>query len=392
MNDTDARAEQLLPVRAIAEVRLLQVEWVRRRVAPTDPDGAARLSEAIVAMTGSAHGVDVAAHPWTGGWLRTAVLLVRRRAPDLLPDGHLAGLLSAARNMTAAVAVLDGASAVEVRLDGRGAALLPGCGRTVHRGADAAGAVRRVDVDGARPVPGGIEVSAPDGIRKALDDAVTDARTMLGPELDRARNGRILLVAAGSGYDHRDLAVGLQEGPRSVDQLAGLTRAAVVAASATERAPDDTAVGSAPPRGGLAAALAAAGVPAPSGVNRLGDRELRRDASFDHLSLLSVNDPDTFARIEHHTGNDPGAARLAGHCAYIRRDFASAAHLYGSGLAAAPDDTDLWRDLCWSLRHDGRDDLATAWVLDPEGVISAATATPPADLAAAVRLLEGMTP
>lgn len=397
--------------------RLHQMEWLRRQIDAALPSAAGPVAGAINALAGSPTGVDVTAHPWTGSWLRTAIRMTHRRAPVLLPEGHLVGHLSTAHNLSAAVAVLDGAHTVDVRLDARGTATLPGTGHLVVVGWEAAGSVRSVRVGASMPgwvsmvSVAGVEVSATEGDRRdALHQAVQEATILLGPELERVRQSRTILVVDGyAAADARDLTIPALDGSLlSGAGMAELIEAALHAASTAEhtavRVPELVPV----TRGPLAEALAAAGVPAAGGINRISDRELRRDVSFDHLSLLSVNDPVAFDRIARcaASGTDTSAARVAGHCAYIRRDFQEAARRYGDCLRTAPEDMDLWRDLCWALRHDGREDLATTWVLHPAEVVKAAARTrwapmthtrsaaaddPSAGLRAAVRLLEGMT-
>jgi len=122
--------------------------------------------------------------------------------------------------------------------------------------------------------------------------------------------------------------------------------------------------------------LAATKLPTEIPCNPLGGASIRTDASFDHLSLLSIRDPATFAKVEVVVANhlDPICRRLTAHCSYIRQHFLEAGTIYAQLLCERPDDLDLWRDTSWAARHAGYEELTRAWVLDPVAVTQIASA------------------
>jgi hypothetical protein len=78
------------------------------------------------------------------------------------------------------------------------------------------------------------------------------------------------------------------------------------------------------------------------------------------IRLASANSPAHLWRIR--------ASRVAAHCEYIGREFTSAAGRYAELLRDDPTDLDLWRDVCWSLRHGGSEELIRSWVFHREVV------------------------
>lgn len=131
-----------------------------------------------------------------------------------------------------------------------------------------------------------------------------------------------------------------------------------------------------PPPQLLLALLEASAISAIVHPNRLGGPKIREDASFDQLSLLSVRQPGAFAALMDAAseGDDPVTRRVRGHGAYISRRYLEAADLYAGLLIESPGDTDRWRDLCWSLRHAGREEVVRTWVLHPAEVVGLAEA------------------
>jgi hypothetical protein len=128
------------------------------------------------------------------------------------------------------------------------------------------------------------------------------------------------------------------------------------------------------PPSDLAALLAAQGIPVDALPNTLASGSIRLDSSFDHLSLLSIRSPHDFEQIALAATRttDRLSRRVQGHVAYIERRYMDAAAIYAGLLADCPGDTDLWRDVCWALRHAGHEELVLSWVLHPSDVVQVA--------------------
>jgi hypothetical protein len=128
--------------------------------------------------------------------------------------------------------------------------------------------------------------------------------------------------------------------------------------------------------GRLTTVLDGLGIPWDPGPNPLGGPQIRLDSTFDHLSLLYVRAPASFVDLADAASDstDLCAGQIRGHIAYIERRFLDAARLYADLLAEQPGDIDLWRDVCWALRHAGHEEIVRTWVLNPTEVVQVAEA------------------
>lgn len=116
----------------------------------------------------------------------------------------------------------------------------------------------------------------------------------------------------------------------------------------------------------VAAALGASGgIPR----NPLDRRQIRADPTAGALGRLSVTDPASCASMLRALEDDPPAdpltrAVLAGHAAYVSRDFDGALVSYEAAVAKDPTNVDRWADLAFCLRHLGRTDEAATVLKD----------------------------
>jgi HEXXH motif-containing protein len=115
---------------------------------------------------------------------------------------------------------------------------------------------------------------------------------------------------------------------------------------------------------------------APEGIliNRLDQAHERRDHSLDHLSLLSVREPEQFEKIAvqvatNTTSTDPLQRLFEGHIAYVRGDYSAAARKYAEWITIAPYNIDAWRDFVFALRHMGLKTEANVVLFHPELVV-----------------------
>lgn len=105
--------------------------------------------------------------------------------------------------------------------------------------------------------------------------------------------------------------------------------------------------------------LAMLGVPHGIPRNPPELREIRADPTAGGLGRLSVADPLGYASVlsalQASACLDPlTSAVLAGHTAYIARDFSSALVSYEAAVEQDPEDVDRWVDVAFCLRHLGR--------------------------------------
>lgn len=363
--------------------------WVRRALDEHEHPSATLVADAVGTLATAPHAAEVLSHPWTRDWIETSVRLIDRRAPDLLPDGQLEAHLDAATNLVAALAL--GRHPVRVRFDADGVAWLPGTGAVVvgelaRCGRSAEVAKCELDAD-APPLTWphlARVVEAPPATAFGADPGfVVDPALGHAPAEEPADAPEPTAPSAPPGATAADLLARWDQ--------EGLPLAAHRAPPPEVAAPTEVAL-----------LLDRLGVPVPSGTNELGGPRIRCDASFDHLSLLSVLRPDELAELERAvTGRcDPVSSRLRGHLAYIGRRFPEAASAYAQLLVAMPGDVDLWRDLCWALRHAGLEEQVRVWILHPDAVVPMAESTdwvgaagadptdPDALLAAVLDLLE----
>jgi hypothetical protein len=126
----------------------------------------------------------------------------------------------------------------------------------------------------------------------------------------------------------------------------------------------------------LAASLEAVSIPSVIEGNYGTTDAIRRDSSFDHLSLLSVRQPDRFAELVASAQQCEGrvARRIGAHGRYIQQNFAAAADIYAELLLDDVGDLDLWRDYCWALRHAGAEQPTRCWVMHPAETVGVASA------------------
>lgn len=350
-----------------ARTSLETLEWIRRALVRHDHDASSLLAEVLAALADAPAAVDVLTHDWTADWLATAVLLIDRSAPALLPDGQMAAHLASATNLLAALRVGD--EPVWVRLDEYGRGCLPGTGLMVMASPAAAGLTVGI---GAGP---GRTSSAPRG-RPALMQLpvvsdVVGAELIEEVELPAAAAPE--LPSGDPVEEAFDGSVDPEEPPKGVATRALIERWFDEGGAAAD--PVSVTNGRAPSHD-LLRLLDRLGIPAECEQNTLSGDLIRQDASFDHLSLLSVRSPSDFAEVElcAAVGDDPITRRIRAHVAYIRRQYLDAAAIYATLIAAVPGDTDHWRDLCWALRHAGQEEVVRVWVLHPVEVVQVAEA------------------
>lgn len=336
------------------------LEWVRRKLhASGSPHG--EVLDHIIERAGSSpNGRDALTDPWTARWIAVAITLIDRGALSLLPDGQTTAHFRQAANLLAALVV--GRATADIRFDRDGVAWLPGTGACVRGSTSIAGsaatlvATERHDAD-----HGDLSVKWPD----------------------------IASIASVEGAEARVCEAGSLEPPANpVDQHEASTPSeapeATGASSATRalvsrwpgrmrQHPPSPAEDFAPPAT-LAPLLAAQGIPVEVTPNTVASGSIRLDSSFDHLSLLSIRSPHDFDRIAKVAAlaSDRLSRRIQAHVAYIERRYMDAAAIYAALLAESPGDTDLWRDVCWALRHAGHEELVLSWVLHPSEVVQVA--------------------
>lgn len=308
------------PVRDLMQNELIidrarVVEWVRRRLTDAAPATAAELGRLLTAVGTSEAARRALTSPTTFRWCDTMVVLIDRHAPTLLPDGQFTACAAAVVNLTAG---LDDDQEVTVRFDAHGNAELPVLGVVVT--APLRGAGRTVTVDIASPPPD-VHVGPIEATPEAAIETVAEAR----PEPTRTSEAHSWLEASPI----------------------------------------------------LAAVLEPLGIPTRLDLNTLGDSRIRADPTFDHLSLLAVRQESDYRRVVAAVdeGTDRFADLLSAHCAYIGERYHDAAESYAALLIDEPNNADLWRDLCWALRHSGREEVTRVWVFHPEDVMRAAAET-----------------
>ena len=348
-----------------AEVSISTLEWLRRALDSAGHDGAFLLAAVMESLASVPHADAVLADPWTDHWIAIAVRLVDREGLALLPDGQVTAHFAAATNLVAALRI--GRAPIHVRIDEHGLGHLPGTGAVLRAGPPFVGQSVELGWVAEAPAP-------PDPTWPAVAACVelpTDGSLVLeASDADRG-DGRV----AGCGEDvdersdqaHASETLTDQVPPRLIQRW--LDEGGAMAGPPTSVEP-------APPSRLLLALLEASAISAIVHPNRLGGPKIREDASFDQLSLLSVRQPDAFAALMDAAseGDDPVTRRVRGHGAYISRRYLEAADLYAGLLIESPGDTDRWRDLCWSLRHAGREEVVRTWVLHPAEVVGLAEA------------------
>jgi hypothetical protein len=312
------------------------VKWVQGRLAQSAPQCARELS--VFLLGGDERNVTSLCSPQAFAWLDTMVSLIDRNAPDLIPDGQFAAHTAAIVNLTAG---LTDTATVNVRYDEFGAAELPALGVRVDAGLGAAG--RSASVSLVAPGP----------------STTVTALTAHGcPTLET-------VPAPTASAD--PAPTGPQQVGHVVDRWAAEGRAL---------APDRVRPGAAVAEGALAELLGAASIPTSIDGNYGVTEEIRNDSTFDHLSLLSVRNPERFAAIATAAtdGADRLSRRIVGHAYYIEERYVDAADAYAELLLADVEDLDLWRDYCWAMRHGGFEEFTRCWVMHPLEVTAVARA------------------
>ena len=356
-----------------AEVSISTLEWLRRALASAGHDGAVVLAAVMESLASVPHADAVLADPWTDHWIATAVRLVDRDGLALLPDGQVRAHFAAANNLVAALRI--GRAPIHVRIDEHGLGHLPGTGAVVRAGLSFVG--RSVELGWVSEVP-----APPDPTWPAVAACVqlpTDGSLVLEASGDGDRSDERVADCGGDVDEQSDQAqapetpadqVPPRLAPRLTQRWLDEGGAMADHPTSVEPAPPP------PPPQLLLALLEASAISAIVHPNRLGGPKIREDASFDQLSLLSVRQPDAFAALMDAAseGDDPVTRRVRGHGAYISRRYLEAADLYAGLLIESPGDTDRWRDLCWSLRHAGREEVVRTWVLHPAEVVGLAEA------------------
>jgi hypothetical protein len=71
--------------------------------------------------------------------------------------------------------------------------------------------------------------------------------------------------------------------------------------------------------------------------------------------------------------SSPFVRRLAGHIAYLDRDYSAAAEHYASVLSVVPYDLDTWSDFAFALRHLGHHAEAEVVIFELASVSEVAT-------------------
>lgn len=316
--------------------RLVAVKWIQGRLARSAPDCAHELAAFLQA--GGERSVASLSSPQTFAWLDTMVRLIDRDAPSLIPDGQFTAHAAAVTNLTAG---LTDTETVTVRFDEFGVAELPALGVRVDGGAGAAGRYASVRL----AAPGGSTTVA----------ALTEP------------------VSATSGSAPSP-TVPPDPAPPSREPIEHV----VARWLAEGRAPavDRIRPGAAVAEEALADLLRASSIPTGVNGNYAETEEIRTDSTFDHLSLLSVRNPERFAAIATAAagGADRLSQRIVGHAHYIGQRYLAAADGYAQLLLTDPEDLDLWRDYCWAMRHGGFEELTRCWVMHPLEVTAVAGA------------------
>lgn len=336
------------------------LEWVRRKLHMAESPHGLVLDKIIENTGSSPNGRDALVDPWTARWIAGAVTLIDRGALSLLPDGQTTAHFRQAVNLLAALVV--GQATADIRFDRDGVAWLPGTGACVrgsnaiagsgatlvaikpHEGDRSDPPVRWPDITSIASVEGAEARICEAGALESAVDPVDQTEASVPSEASEATS---------ASSDARAL-VSRWPGRMRLDPLSP---------------PKDFS----PPRD-LAALLAAEGIPVEIAPNTLASSSIRLDSSFDHLSLLSIRSPDDFDRIAQAAiqTSDRLSRRIQAHVAYIDRRYMDAAAIYAALLAQSPGDTDLWRDVCWALRHAGYEELVLTWVLHPSEVVQVA--------------------
>lgn len=126
--------------------------------------------------------------------------------------------------------------------------------------------------------------------------------------------------------------------------------------------------------------LASLGCPHGIEINVAAAGRLRADPTMDHLSLLSVRDPDRYRLLSGELTALPGSASrdlLLAHKSYVDGDVCAAAGSYAELLVRYPYDFDLWRDFTFAIRHLGWPEPGETWLFHPDEVVERATACAP---------------
>lgn len=316
--------------------RLVAVKWVQGRLASSASDCARELS--VFLGGGGERAVASLLSPQTFSWLDTMVHLIDRDAPNVIPDGQFNAHAAAVVNLTAG---LTDTATVRVRFDEFGVAELPALGVRVDGGVGVAGTSAAIRLNGSDPTT----------TTTALDDVSVPPTLAAVPSIAAPAD-----PAPSPGPVAHVVERWLAEG-----------RAA---------APDRIRPGTAVAEETLADLLLAASIPTVVDGNYGVCEEIRSDSTFDHLSLLSVRQPDRFAAIAAAADRGTGrlSRRIVGHAHYIRERYLDAADVYAELLLADVEDLDLWRDYCWAMRHGGFEEVTRCWVMHPLEVTAVARA------------------
>lgn len=339
------------------------LEWVRRKLRTAESPHAPLLDDIIECAGSHWGGTDALTDPWTARWIAVAITLIDRGALSLLPAGQTAAHFGQAANLLAALRV--GRATTTIRFDRDGVAYLPGTGACVRGSMAIAGGVALLVPNEPCEARGGDLPTRWPKITSTVfidgaDAQFCEASCLVPtPQLDHRTEGLPPSEAMGASK-----ATGVNSDSRAlVSSWPGRMRE-----HRSGQLEDFI------PSRDLAMLLAAQRIPVELTPNTLGSGSIRLDSSFDHLSLLSIRSPHDFAQIAvAATGaTDRLSKRVQGHVAYIERRHMDAAAIYAGLLVESPGDTDLWRDVCWALRHAGQEDLVLTWVLHPSEVVQVA--------------------
>ncbi len=336
------------------------LEWVRRKLHAAESPHASLLDEIIECAGSHRYGRDALTDPWTARWIAVAITLIDRGALSLLPAGQTAAHFGQAVNLLAAFRV--GRATTEIRFDRDGVAWLPGTGACVRGSTAIAGTVAALVPN--RPNGSDLPLRWPEITSTAFIDGA-DAQFC---------EASSLVLAPHPDHPQKDLAPSDTTGATGATELNSDSRALVASWPGRMREHPRSPLKDSVPPSDLAALLAAQGIPVDAMPNTLASGSIRLDSSFDHLSLLSIRSPNDFEKIALAATRtmDRLSRRVQGHVAYIERRYMDAAAIYAALLAECPGDTDLWRDVCWALRHAGHEELVLTWVLHPSDVVQVA--------------------
>lgn len=353
-----------------ADVRttLASLEWLRRQLVAGDHPSHVVVSQILVSAADSPNGMRALTHPWTAEWIKVAVRLIDRDALTLLPDGQLAAHLGRATNVLASLRI--GEESVAVRFGGDGIGWLPGTGAVVV--GELANAGKTCMLVPLPAVASRTKGSTWPTVANAVTVEGLVARLCEEPDPSESaaswthESGQWRSVADRTGHVEPPTVPLTEQSKALILRWPG------------NKADVPTALTNLPsrqPPSELVTLLEVHGIPVDVPPNALGSEHVRVDSSFDHLSLLSVRSPSDFTVIARaaSAGVDPRSKRLQAHAAYIERRHLDAAATYAALLAEQPGDTDLWRDVCWALRHAGREEISRVWVLHPTEVVQVAT-------------------